>query len=652
MSIKKKLIIMMTLISLVPLLLLSLAALHYLSGTLENETAAQCREVAQEVNLQIDDYLNKPISSLETLAKTETIKTFDMIKAKALLTAIQKAQPEVMLALDDVKGNQVVRGDSAALINVADRDYFQTAMKGQAETISEAVFSKNTNQFVVNLLIPVHNDTGAVQGAMQGVIALKKLSEFATKLSTNGATVYVLDSTGKVLAHPDAELVKERADMGQAAYVKEGLAAKTGGSSIINEHGAKKLVTYSYNERTGWLVCMEVPYSVIESKIMKLSALLGMITFAALCVVIFVVFIAAKRFTNPIVRMQEIASRIAGGDLTVHINAEGKDEVGLLAKALKTMSENLKHLIGEVQNEAKQVTVSSEQLTLNAQHLAEASNQVAVSITELAGDAERQSGAVDSINNTIANISTNTAAISATASDVSQIAHTTSQRATVGRESVAQLMNKMQQIEDGAGEVQTAMKDLANEAKEIGEMVELISSIAGQTNLLALNAAIEAARAGESGRGFAVVAEEVRKLAEESNQAALLIGTLIQKNQTNMEKAIAATVSSVSGVREGCEAVDNAGETFSTIVESIVQLSNEIKGISDSIQRVSEASQSLVGSIRQIDEVSKKSAAETQNISAVTEEQSASMEEISASSQSLTDLANKLQAEVGKFRIC
>jgi methyl-accepting chemotaxis protein len=231
------------------------------------------------------------------------------------------------------------------------------------------------------------------------------------------------------------------------------------------------------------------------------------------------------------------------------------------------------------------------------------------------------------------------------------VAKETTNQAESGRISIAKVVDQMNYIHNVTETIQYSISELANGSAEIGNIVELISSIAGQTNLLALNAAIEAARAGEAGRGFAVVAEEVRKLAEESNKSSQKITELVKKNQMDMENAVEASKSGAKSVQVGIEAVNSADEVFKSIVGSIENLSREFVVVSDSINKMADGSTTMLAAIEEIDKVSKSNADEAQSVSAATEEQSASMQEIASASQNLANLAGNLQVEVRKFKV-
>jgi methyl-accepting chemotaxis protein len=206
-------------------------------------------------------------------------------------------------------------------------------------------------------------------------------------------------------------------------------------------------------------------------------------------------------------------------------------------------------------------------------------------------------------------------------------------------------------IEKTVAESARIVETLGDRSKEIGQIVDTISSLAGQTNLLALNAAIESARAGEAGRGFAVVAEEVRKLAEQSQDASKQIGELIGAIQADTDRAVAAMQQGTSEVRLGSEVVNRAGDAFQEILAAVGRVSDQASQMSQAIAEMAGGSRKIVASIKEIDAASKANVDETQNVSAATEEQSATMEEIAASSQGLATLAQDLQAAVRRFSV-
>lgn len=209
----------------------------------------------------------------------------------------------------------------------------------------------------------------------------------------------------------------------------------------------------------------------------------------------------------------------------------------------------------------------------------------------------------------------------------------------------------MLQIEETVNTSAQVVAKLGERSKELGQIVDTISGIAGQTNLLALNAAIEAARAGEQGRGFAVVAEEVRKLAEQSREAAKKIEALIAEIQVDTEKAVVAMTNGTREVKKGTEAVNDAGVAFREITDLVTQVSSQVKEISVAIIETATGSQQIVGSVKKIDDLSKNAAGEAQSVSSATEEQLASMEEIASASQALTHLAEEMLATVRHFKI-
>lgn len=328
-----------------------------------------------------------------------------------------------------------------------------------------------------------------------------------------------------------------------------------------------------------------------------------------------------------------------------------KDEIGQLADALVNMRTRLCIVFKHVNESSEQVAASSEELTASAEQSAQAVNQVAESITDVAQGAERQLKAVTETSAVIEQMS---AGIQQAAASANQVAGNSNQvvaRAIAGNESVEKAVGQMTHIEQTVNNSAQVVAKLGERSKEIGQIVDAISGIASQTNLLALNAAIEAARAGEQGRGFAVVAEEVRRLAEQSQDAAKQIAGMIGEIQGETDKAVVAMNEGTQAVVVGTEVVTAAGQAFKEIKGLVTHVSEQVREISSAMQQMAGGSQQIVISVKDIDDHSKIAVGQAQTVSAATEEQAAAMEEISSASQSLAKLAQELQLAVSHFRV-
>ena len=392
----------------------------------------------------------------------------------------------------------------------------------------------------------------------------------------------------------------------------------------------------------------------MEATIARTRLIIGGVGAALLVIGLFAMFFVVRRITVPLGLAVDDLAQLGAGNFTATVPPEllkRKDEIGKLATAINSLTQNMRGLLRQIAQSAEQVAASSEQLTASAQQSAEAANNVAESIQQVAAGSEKQVGAVNDTSAIVEEISATMQEVAATAGEMATLAEQTAKAAQTGKASIDVAVTQMGAVNNGSRQAQLAAEELKGSSARIGEIVELISSIAGQTNLLALNAAIEAARAGEQGRGFAVVAEEVRKLAEQSEAAARQIKDLVDKNHGSIGNVVSAIDSAIRDIHQGVELVNVAGGNFAAINAQIAQVTDQVEVIAQSVHEAATGSQRIVVSIKAVENLSRDAAAESENVSAATEQQSASMQEIAASSQALAKLAEELKVAVARFRI-
>ncbi|TWH46727.1 methyl-accepting chemotaxis protein [Sporomusa sp. KB1] len=659
MSLKKKLTLIFSVLSIVILLVSSIAGYMF---TKEQVLSGIQAEMTSTVNAHVnklDGWLIGKAKMLEITAGTLQSSVGDNEISVPMLAGYKTVDKEISDMYFASVAGQLVDGSGwnpPAGYDPRTRSWYKSGLEQGKLAFGEPYLDGATKQMVVPVVMPYKGSTGQLRGIMAQDIQLQILVDNIQSINLKGqGYAYLFDAKGFMLAHPDKEIVSKNIfeedklkDM--SAYFKE-MIGKEQGFAKYSENGEVMLVVYQKVPSTGWTLAINIPEKIVLNPLEHLQWLLLMIAMLAVIIVVAVTFVIVKRIVNPIEVLAGQVDLVASGDLTVQSQIDGQDEIGKLATGFNKMVHNLRNLIVQVSTNAQQVAASSEELTASAQESAQASNQVAGSVTEIAAGAERQLAAVGQTASVVEKM---TASIQQVGDGAKQAAATSLQAAEKAKESgtsIGKAVTQMGLIEKTVNTSAEVVADLGERSKEIGQIVDTIAGIAGQTNLLALNAAIEAARAGEQGRGFAVVAEEVRKLAEQSQDAAKKIADLIGEIQRETAKAVSAMDNGTREVSRGAAVINVAGIAFQEIEEMVVQVSNQITEISTAMQQMEIGSQQIVSSVKVIDDLSKMEAGEAQTVSAATEEQSASMQEIAASSQTLAKMAEELQRAIQQFKV-
>jgi methyl-accepting chemotaxis protein len=333
--------------------------------------------------------------------------------------------------------------------------------------------------------------------------------------------------------------------------------------------------------------------------------------------------IITRRITGPLREAVSAANALAEGDLRVSLQVASQDETGELMLAMKTMSENLRNIIGQVSQTANEVSAASSQLHATAETISTGAEEVASQTSTVATASEE---------------------MSATSGDIAHsclLAAETSNRASEtargGAEIVKQTIGGMERIAHQVNAAAQTVEDLGKRSEQIGEIIGTIEDIADQTNLLALNAAIEAARAGEQGRGFAVVADEVRALAERTTRATREIGEMIKAIQGETRGAVAAMENGVIEVNKGTEFSRQSGEALEMILVQINDVTAQVNQIATAAEEQTATTSEITSNIQQI--------------TTVVHSTSQGATETAAASAQLSREAEHLQQLVHKFKV-
>lgn len=575
----------------------------------EEALRIHAKQAAKYIELKLDSKL----AALEAIAARPEIRSMEWETQQPVLSSeVERLSSFEALAVFDATASGWT--DTGSLVSGRGRDYVLQALQGH-RAVSDMLINQATGQLSVVLAVPIKDNdrvVGALAGSIDGSTFLHIVGDMGFGQTGDA---FLLDPEGTIIAHRNRDFVLNQVNVYRSSGILEvGDAIQSLGDSrsgVISYaiNGQAKIGAVDVVPSTNWVVGVAATRDEVLDGVRSIRIYSTMLSVAFALGGAALGGVIARQLTRPLARIKSVVEAVADGDLTKHADVSARDEIGAVAAALNKTVYSVKSTLAET-------LAASDKVNTASQELAAMAEEVSASVEEVAGTTNHFSSTIEDLNQYA----------QAVGNDVKSVF----EQAAEGNAAINDITAQMEQLRNRAKKMTDEISSLGLLSGEIGDIARTIKDIAEQTNLLALNAAIEAARAGEHGRGFAVVAEEVRKLAEQSGQAAAEIGALIRKAQSGISSAVNGMNESYSATNSAMESVTKSSAVLATILRRVEEITKRIEGFSTGLDQINTGGQEIASS---------------------TQEQAATVEQVARLAQNLTALAATLKELIGRFRL-
>ncbi len=667
---------------------LTTLSIHTSSKLFDSETKEKMILLAESKANQFNTILQTTTSSIESLSSTvssslelENYKTdaeyaleYDDLISKLIVGDLEKhgllglyfyfnpdtlGRPySISHGLDE--NSQIIRKSQLPVENYKednkDMDWFYDPMTTNAPVWSDPYFWKAHKKNIISYTVPVVID-GVVIGMAGADIdfAIFEDEVNSMKIYENGYAFLVNENLDYIVPS-DITKEKDLKSINDSDQKKLAEQIKTETSGVLENvfNDTDNLVSFKRLSNGNTLV-ISVTKKELFSNIENLKSFLIIISIIAVIFSVVVGLIVGRKISIPIVRISKLADDTSKLNMSFDDSVSDletqTDETGLMAKSFFNVRSTLREVIAHLRDASNEVLDNSNNLSSTVEATTESINDIAGSLDALSHgtnlQAEKSSEGLEklmhltsAIDNTIdgANILRNyiTEAGSASAK---------------GSKTVCIFNEKIKTTLDNSNKLTENINELSDKSKVIGDIVSTITAISRQTNLLALNASIEAARAGDAGKGFTVVAEEIRKLAEETDESTENIENIIKEMQVSIKDTEVHMTESNVLIHETSESSSDVSDYFKLIEEKVQDAVDQVNKFSQDLKAMESDKEIVNHAMIDISSVSQEYAASTEEINATVEEQTANMEKINTMASNLEEISRQLNQEIDKFKI-
>jgi len=664
-SIKVKIIMFLIPMLLIAFTVLSGLGYKFASDSLKESNLNTMAEMTKNVAGRADDQIKSEIKNLQVIASNPIItnQNIPLEEKIEILKPALKTIEQLNLSVSDKNGNSIDALGNKKGIKTTQS--FIKSIKGE-NSITNPYIDPITSKKVISYSVPIKDSLNNIIGIITSVKDCKDFSGLNKDVSflQTGSSL-IVDSNGNFIVAKDEALVTENKNITTMASDKGPLddLNNIGKSMIIgdksgrgkySDEGKVKYITYSPIGNTGLSIGLTVEETDLLSALSSLAIVDMVVTIIMIMLISTIIIMFTIKVINRLLGAKTYVDSIAKGDFYTQISSKyikGNDEISEICTSVGEAKASVSGMIKSVRDNANIVRAGSSSLTEIAEQLSVLTEEIAASIGEVSASTNKQSCDFEEISNTLTKFGNE---VNGVKDNVNSIRHDVSvinDKSLIGTKDIEELNEGIINVNDSFEKFSISIEYIQGDMKNVNEIIHIMNGISERINLLAFNAAIEAASAGEAGRGFNVIASEVRKLSDKSKESAQNISKIINRLMKIINKLVEESSSMDNELEKQKNIIYKTSSSFAEIVVLVNEITPNVSDISIAFEDIRCNKDFIVETVNQLSEEVKDTSNSLEQVTESSVELAKLAEKVNNSSDVLLNKADDLMEKVKQFRI-